>query len=45
MHIALGEMKVPDETIAVAVKLVALHQTSSDCVSHCRYIGRSLLSN
>ena len=36
MRVALGEMKVPDQTIALAVKFIALHQIGSDCVPHCR---------
>jgi hypothetical protein len=41
MRVALGEMKVPDQAIALTVKLIALHQIGPIA----RYIVRSLLSN
>ncbi len=44
-RITLREMKVPDQTIALAGKLVDFHHIGSDRVPHCRYIGPSLLSN
>src|SRR4029077_19501156 len=45
VRVALGEMKVPDQTIALAVKLIALHQIGSKCVPIAEYMGLSLLSN
>ena len=45
MHVALGKMKVPDQTIALAVKLIALHQIGSGCGPIAGYIEPSLLSN